>query len=379
MTLPLQGIRILDSAHQYPGPYCSMLLSDLGAEVIKIERPGTGDFARQLKGFFQAVNRGKKSITLDLKKSEAREIFYRLTKTADILTEGFRPGVTSRLGIDYKTLERINPRLVYCSISGFGQEGPYRDLPGHDLNYTALSGILQAFQDDNGNYLDPKLAIGDLSSGMFATVGILAALQAREKTKRGQYVDVSIFDGLVSLMSTTMGNYYENGQPFRSFEAAYGIFKGVDGLSFTLGIAYEDWFWSRLCTAIGLDEYKDMPNVERVACRTELKEKLQEVFISKTRDEWVSLLKEADVPVAPIQNAQEVGDDPHVSARNLIQEVTLKSGEINKQIAFPVKLSETPAKIQGPPPELGQDTEILLKDMGYNDEMITDFKKNGAI
>lgn len=379
MTRPLDGIRVLDSAHQYPGPYCSMLLSDLGAEVIKVERPKTGDTARRLPGFFRSINRGKKSITLDLKRTEAQEIFYRLVKTADVLTEGFRPGVTCRLGIDYTTLEKINTRLIYCSISGFGQDGSYKDLPGHDLNYMALSGMMEAFKDKEGNYIHPKVAIGDLSSGMFAVIGILAALQAREKTGKGQYVDVSMFDGLLSWMSTSMGVYHDTGRAFRIYDPGYGIFNGSDGKSFTLGIAHEDWFWNRLCTAVGLDEYKELKNTERASRRKELVEKLQSVFDTKPADEWVTMLTKADVPIARIQSASEIADDPHVKARRSIQEVMLKSGEKNKQIVFPVRLSATPAKIQGPPPELGQHTDGILKEVGYSEEEISEFKKKGII
>jgi len=356
-----------------------MLLSDLGAEVIKVERPKTGDTARRLPGFFRSINRGKKSVTLDLKQPEAQEIFYRLVKTADVLTEGFRPGVTSRLGIDYKTLDAINPDLIYCSISGFGQEGPYKDMPGHDLNYMALSGMLEAFKDKEGEYIHPKVAIGDLSSGMFAVIGILAALQARDKTGKGQYVDVSMFGGLLSWMSTSLGIYDDTGRASRVYDAGYGIFKGSDGKHFTLGIAHEDWFWNRLCTAIGLDEYKDLENTQRASRRAELVEKLQLVFATMPADEWIRVLIKADVPVARIHAVSELADDPHVKARNCIQDVILPSGGISKQVAFPVKLSGTPANIQGPPPELGQHTDIILKEVGYSEEEISVFREKGVI
>jgi crotonobetainyl-CoA:carnitine CoA-transferase CaiB-like acyl-CoA transferase len=166
MNLPLEGIRVLESAHQYPGPYCGMLLADMGAEVIKVERPDGGDPARQFSLFFQSINRNKKSVTLDFKVPAAREILYRLAAQADVFTEGFRPGVASRLGLDYPTLEKVNPRLIYCSISGYGQAGPYRDRPGHDLNYQAATGMLGSFKDREGNLVTPGVAIGDLSSGM---------------------------------------------------------------------------------------------------------------------------------------------------------------------------------------------------------------------
>lgn len=379
MTLPLQGITVLDSAHQYPGPFCSMLLSDLGAEVIKIEQPGKGDPSRRLKGFFRSINRGKKSLTLNLKHPKAREIFYRLAKRADIVTEGFRPGVTSRLEIDYSVLKEMNPRLIYCSISGFGQEGPYRDLPGHDLNYLARSGMLDAFTDESGNHIHPKVAIGDLSSGMFSVIGILAALQAREQTGRGQYIDVSMFDGLVSWMSTSVGIFQDIGRSFRKYDAGYGTFKGSDGVPFTLGIAHEDWFWRRLCTAMGLEDYKDLVNAERVERRPEIRKRLQGLFDTKTAGEWISILEKADVPIAGIQNTEQIMDDPHVKARNLMQEVVLSSGERIRQVAFPVRLSETPARIQGPPPELGEQTDAVLMEEGYTKEEIAGFRKEGVV
>ena len=379
MTLPLEGIRILDSAHQYPGPYCSMLLSDLGAEVIKMEQPGRGDTARRLKGFFNSINRGKKSITLNLKHPQAQEILHRLVKTADVLTEGFRPGVAERIGMGYDTLRAINPRLIYCSISGFGQNGPYRDLPGHDLNYLAKSGLLEALKDENGNYLHPKVAMGDLSSGMFAVIGILSALAARDKTGRGQMVDVSMFSGLVSWLSTSIGIYNELGTPFRALDPGYGIYKGGDGKAFTLGIAHEDWFWERLCVAIGLDDLKDLTNPQRTAGRDEIVSKLQAVFDSQPEDYWVTLLTKADVPVARIQNPENIEDDPHVTDQKLIRDLPLVSGNVSKQVAFPVKLSDTPAKMQGPPPELGQHTDEVLVSIGYKRKEIEEFKKIGAI
>ncbi|MBU4317586.1 MAG: CoA transferase [Proteobacteria bacterium] len=375
MTLPLEGIRLLDSAHQYPGPYCSMLLSDLGAEVIKIEQPGKGDTARRQTGFFNAINRGKKSITLDLKKEPARKILHRLVKTADVLTEGFRPGVAQRIGMDYPTLEAINPRIICCSISGFGQNGPYRDLPGHDLNYQALSGMLCAFSDNNGNPIHPKVAVGDLSSGMFAVIGILSALAAREKTGKGQHVDVSMFNGLLSWMSTAMGIHQDTGKPFRVYDPGYGIYRGSDGTPFTLGIAHEDWFWERLCTALGLDELKGMANPQRTAKKEALAQKLQDIFSTKPAEEWIELLIRADVPVARIQSPEDLVNDPHVKDQNLIQEMVNPAGEKSLQVAFPVKLSKTPAVMQGPPPMLGQNNEQVLKSVGYSEREIEEFAR----
>lgn len=376
---PLEGIRILESAHQYPGPYCSLLLADLGAEVIKIERPGVGDLARQSAHFFQSINGNKKSLTLDLKLPAARKILYRLVEHSDVFMDGFRPGVAGRIGMDYPTLRKINPRLIYCSISGYGQEGPYRDLPGHDLNYQAMAGMLHCFQDEKGNFVAPGVAIGDLSSGMFSAIGILAALQARQKTGQGQFIDVSMFDGLLSWMSTRLGIFWGTGWFEMERDAGYGIFQAKDGQFFTLAIAHEDWFWGRLCAAIGLPEYQGIKAMERRRRRPELVERLQKVFLTKPREEWLKVIIQADVPVAPVQNPEEIEKDPHVAFRKMVQEVSFADGEKIRQVEFPMKLSDMPDKLRTPPPRLGEHTEEILKSIGYRDEEIDTFKKEGTI
>jgi crotonobetainyl-CoA:carnitine CoA-transferase CaiB-like acyl-CoA transferase len=377
--MPLEGIRILESAHQYPGPYCSLLLADLGAEVIKIERPGVGDLARQMTHFFQSINGNKKSLTLDLTLPAARKILYRLVENSDVFMEGFRPGVASRIGIDYPTLGKINPRLIYCSISGYGQEGPYKNLPGHDLNYLSMAGMMYCFQDERGNFVAPGVAIGDLSSGMFAAIGILAALQGRQKTGQGQFIDVSMFDGLLSWMSTRLGIFWGTGRFERERDAGYGTFRSKDGQFFTLAIAHEDWFWERLCVAIGLPEYQGIRGMDRRKRRPELFEKLQKVFLEKPREEWLKVITQADVPIAPVQNPEEIEKDPHVVFRKMVQEITLSPGEKIKQVGFPIKLSDTPYKLRNPPPRLGEHTEEILKSIGYRGEEIDKFKKEGAI
>jgi crotonobetainyl-CoA:carnitine CoA-transferase CaiB-like acyl-CoA transferase len=376
---PLEGIRILESAHQYPGPYCSLLLADLGAEVIKIERPGVGDLARQAPHFFQSINGNKKSLTLDLKLPATRKILYRLVEHSDVFMDGFRPGVASRIGMDYPTLRKVNPRLIYCSISGYGQEGPYRDLPGHDLNYQAMAGMLQCFQDEKGNFVAPGVAIGDLSSGMFSAIGILAALQARQKTGLGQFIDVSMFDGLLSWMSTRLGIFWGTAWFEKERDAGYGIFRAKDGQFFTLAIAHEDWFWDRLCVAIGLPEYQGIKAIERRRRRPELVERLQKIFLAKPREEWLKVIVQADVPVAPVQNPEEIERDPHVVFRKMVQEISLVDGGKIRQVGFPMKLSDMPDRLRTPPPRLGEHTEEILKSIGYRDDEIDTFKKEGTI
>ena len=379
MTLPLEGIRILDSAHQYPGPYCSMLLADLGADVLKIERPGMGDLARQLPHFFQSVNRNKKSLTLDLKQPAAKKILHRLVKDYDVFTEGFRPGVVKRLGIDYETLKKINPQLVYCSISGYGQDGPYRDLPGHDLNYLAMAGMLDCFKDNNGNVVKPGVAIGDLSSGMFAAISILAALTGRQATKEGRCIDVSMFDGLLSWMGTRFGLKQGTGKSEMAYDPGYGIFKGGDGKSLALGIAHEDWFWDRCCQAIGLDELTGLTTPERRDRREALMTALQTVFSTKPADHWVKELIKADVPVSPVHELDEISDDPHVKHRDMFQDITLQSGKQIKQVSFPTKISNMSKEIRMPPPELGEHNDEILEKAGYSKSEIANLKKEGVI
>lgn len=378
---PLEGILILDSAHQYPGPYCSMLLGDLGAEVIKIEHPKVGDPTRKLPstGFFNAINRNKRSLTLNLKQPEAKHVLYRLAERADVFTEGFRPGTADRLEIGRQKLTALNPRLIYCSISGYGQDGPYRDLAGHDLSYLGAAGMLDRLRDDRGNPIMPGIAIADLSSGMFAAVGILAALAAREKTGRGQYVDCSMFDGLISWMSVPFGMFFDRGNPKKFIMAGYGIFRAGDGRHFTLSITHEDWFWERLCTTLNLEEYKGLKGLERVMRGAEVDRKLREVFVTRPASEWLEILNRADVPAGPVNDIREATEDPHVGARGMLEEIALSSGKKIKQVRFPVKLSETPASIRRPPPELGEHSDEILAWVGYTPNEIAGFRKKGIV
>jgi crotonobetainyl-CoA:carnitine CoA-transferase CaiB-like acyl-CoA transferase len=242
-----------------------------------------------------------------------------------------------------------------------------------------MSGMLECFKDRENNFVMPGIAIGDLSSGMFAAVGIMAALAAREKTNRGQFVDVSIFDGLVSWMSTILGNYLDKA-PFDAMDdAGYGIFKASDGKSLTLGIAHENWFWERLCDVIGLQGFRGLDAKERRVRQDELTAELHRVFASKPREEWIQTLVKADLPVAPVKTLEEVIQDPHRGFRQMIREKPGKPGELGFQVNFPVKLFDTPAEIRLPPPELGEHNGEILKWLGYSAAQIERFVKNGVI
>jgi len=388
MTLPLEGIRILDLSRLLPGPYCSMLLGDLGAEVIKFEQPGVGDYVREMiPEIFMSVNRNKKSVTLSLKSYKGKEVFYRMVEKSDVVLEGFSPGVTERLGVDYGKVSKINPMIVYCSISGFGQDGPYRDIPGHDINYLGVGGILSLPGRVGEPPAKPGIPVGDLSSSMFATVSILAALMARDKIGKGQYIDVSMTDGIVSWMSVRAGGYLAGGDiptvtEMGHLSPANDIFETKDGKKVTVG-ALEEHFWESLCKVLGLEEFLNNTRYsthrKRIENDKEISEKLRSVFLKKTRDEWLKEMNDARVPCGPVYTMEEVFSDPHIIHRGLVREIDdLKLGKI-KQVPFPVKFSETPAEIKSPPPGMGEHTEEVLLAFGYSKEEIEDLRRENVV
>jgi crotonobetainyl-CoA:carnitine CoA-transferase CaiB-like acyl-CoA transferase len=245
----------------------------------------------------------------------------------------------------------------------------------------AMAGMLQCFRDREGNLIEPGVAIGDLSSGMFAAIAVLAALIARGKTGQGQYIDVSMFDGLLSWMSTNFGIFFGTGQlemdVFR--DPGYGIFQAGNGEAFALGVAHEDWFWDRLCSSIGMEKYVGIRAEERRKRVKELREKLQNVFSKKPRDKWLKILQDADVPVSPVQTLEQVVEDPHVNFREMIQSILLSSGEYLKQVSFPVRFSHTPQTIRMPPPELGEHTEEILESIGIPKDEVVQLKRKGVV
>lgn len=382
MTTPLEGIRVLDLTMLYPGPLCTMILADLGAEVIKVEPPGTGDHARAFRFLFNQINRNKKSLALNLKDPEAQEAFRTLARTADVVVEGFRPGTTTRLGVDYETLGAQNPRIIYCSISGFGQDGPYRDRPGHDINYMALGGVLGLTRDKNGGPVIPGFEVADITSALNSVIGIQAALLAREKTGEGQYVDISMLDCVVALLHNSVGPYLETGEdpPGNLIHMLphYGIFETSDGKLLALGIVHEDWFWRGLCDAACMEDVKDLLTVERLMGAKDLLSRVAEAIRRRPLDEWLRVLNEHDVPCAPLASVKEALDDPQVRHRKMVVEIKDQDNTI-KQLGSPYKLSGTPPRFDTPAPELGQHTDDILAEAGYDPARIGELREKGAV
>lgn len=355
MTLPIEGVKILDLSRMLPGPYCSMLLSDLGADVVVVEIPGRAFTPPYLQ-------RNKKSITLNLKAEGSKEIIYKLAENSDILLEGFRPGVTKTLGVDYDTLKEINPGIIYCSISGYGQDGPYKNKSGHDINYIGYAGILNI---PNQVPSVPGTTIADLGSSMFAVISILAALLAREKTGKGQYIDVSMLDSVVSWTGTYAGGALASGSV-----STYGIYETKDNY-ITLG-ALEEKFRKNFFKVV--EKFADPDQKKKI----KKKDVFSEVLKTKTTAEWIKLFDDADVPCSPVSSPDEAFSDPQVLHRDMVVEVEGPQGKL-RQVPFPVKLSDTPAKIRSPPAPFGAHTNQILGDLGYTEEQISEFKKSGVI
>lgn len=365
---PLSGIRVLDLAPLLPGAFASMWLGDLGADVIKVEAPG-GDFTRWLGDdsqdggglgpYFAAVNRNKRSVVLDLKTPEGQAALHKLAATADVLVEGFRPGVMARLGADYATLRASNPRLIYCSISGFGQQGPRRSVPGHDLTYLALAGVLGFNQAGDRSPYPLPVQVADIGGGTLpALTAILAALFQRERSGEGQQIDVAMLDGALSwlyflLPLSRRPDLAEAGLGMLTGQAlCYNVYETADGRHLAVA-ALEPHFWAAVCQAI------DRPDLAGLGLNPEpgAAERLAEVralFRGRSLADWLALLDAERTACAPVYTLEDVLADPHSAARQLIVE-----GE-TPQIAFPARLSATPASIRRPPPRLGEHTEEIL-------------------
>jgi crotonobetainyl-CoA:carnitine CoA-transferase CaiB-like acyl-CoA transferase len=395
-TAPLDGLLVLDFTRVLSGPYCTMLLADMGARVIKIEQPGRGDDTRAwgppfLNGesaYFLSINRNKESLTLDLKHADAARVLDPLLRQADVLVENFRPGTMERLGLGYESVARRCPRLVYCSISGFGQTGPRRAEPGYDAVIQGEAGLMSITGAADGPPFRLGVAIADIVSGMFATQGIAMALLARVRTGRGQRVDVGMLDATAALLTYQAGIYFATGAtPGRMGNrhptiVPYETFQGSDG-EFVVAVGNDEQ-WRRFCRIIGAaplaDDERFATNRARVSHYDELRPLLAERLRSRRRDEWVGDLKAAGVPCGSVRDVAEVLEDPQLDARRMIETVDHVSAGAVRVLGVPIKLSDTPGAVRAAPPALGQHTDrILEEDAGLSPGEIETLRSSKAI
>lgn len=394
--LPLEDLRVIDLTQYVAGPYCALLLADLGAEVIKVERPGSGDVYRRqgphfVKGesvSFLCLNRNKKSLTLDLKAAEAREILYRLVKNADVFLENSKPGTLERLGLGYEVLQTVNPRLIYASISGFGQQGPDRDKGGYDLIMQGITGIMDMTGEPGQPPAKVPVAALDYGAGMYAALGILSAVVAREKTGRGQWVQTSLLETGISWLLMHAAEYFLAGNlPQRlgsasPFFAPYQAVRARDGYVTLVGTGGKD-SWGRLCRALGLDHLVNDPrfadNAGRIAHRQELIRLVEEKTSQLNTVDLLRLLEKEEIPCGPIHPLAQALANHQVLACDMVQELDHPTVGKMKTTGLPIKLMGTPGALRMPPPLLGQHTEEILRSLGYSKGEIHALREKGII
>jgi len=383
--LPFEKVKVVDFSQRLPGPYCSAILADLGAEVIMIERAGSPPETRTVfPGLFELVNRNKKSMTLNMKSGEGKAIAERLIDGCDVVLEEFRPGVAERLGIGYGHAKDINPSIIYCSISGFGQDGPYRDRVGHDINYLSLSGILSIPGQPDTPPSRPGVPLVDLASGMYAAISIMAALRKREAEGKGEHIDISMYDAMISWMSVRAGRSLVYGEKPENehLSALNNIYETRDGKRISLGII-EEIFWRNFCEAIGREDLLEDPRFsshsERGAHTAELLPILKGIISERTLEEWERVLDWRQVPYAPVYDMEEALNDPHLKARGLLKEIDAGHLGCIREVLFPAKFSGFNTEIKRPPPQWGQHTEDVLNDLGYSETEIRSLREKKAI
>ena len=394
MATALHGLNVLDMTRTLAGPFCTMMLGDMGADVIKVEEPSKGDETRSWTPFwdevsvhFASFNRNKRSITLNLRDKRAVDICLKLAENADVMIESYRAGTADRMGIGYHQVKKLNPKIVYCSISGFGRTGPLADRPGYDLIIQGYGGLMSTTGEAGGSPLRAGYSVVDIFTGMMAYGSITTALLARERSGEGQYLEASLLEGQIANMSyhavaylatgivpTPMGSAHPSLAPYQCFPSADAYF--------IIGCA-NDGLWQRLCPAIGCDElayddrFKD--NTSRVHNREELNGILFELFKTRPASHWLTAIENAGVPCGPIKNIADVTADPQVEARNMLTSIEHPQAPNLKVPASPLKLYDTPPTVRRHPPMLGEHTEEVLTELGYSTDEIRSLKHDGAI
>ncbi len=378
----LSGIRILDLSRLLPGPYCSMVLADFGAEVIKVEEPKTGDYSRTFPPFKSGfgywhlqLNRNKKSIVLDLKSEIGRKAFLKMVKKSDVVLESYRPGVLKRLGIDYETASRLNPKIVYCSITGYGKKGPLVHQADHDIGYLGLTGVLSMSGEKNGMPAIPGVLMADMNAALMAGMSILMAVRYAEKSGRGQEIDISLYNTALTLMPGAASLYFGSGfvaergnNWLTGAYANYNIYKTKDDLYLAVG-CLEKKFWTNLCVAI---QREDLINaIDDEEGHEHVKAELTAIFKTRTQKEWTELLGGKDTCVEPVLTFDEALAAEQTTANDMVLDIQDEDIGEYKQMGFAMKLSETPGKINKRAPRLGEDTEAVLREIGFSNEEIS--------
>lgn len=393
----LDGVRVLDLTRILAGPYCTMLLGDLGADIIKVEVPGRGDDTRQWgppfttggeSAYFLAANRNKRSLTLNLKSERGRSILGELIQQADILIENFRVGTLEKWDLSYEQLKNLRPDLIYCTITGYGYTGPYRDRPGYDFIIQAMGGFMSVTGPEDGEPFRAGIAVADLSSGIYACNAVLAALYARERTGKGQRIDISLLDCQVAMMSYVASNFLVSGEPPQRFGNAhpnlvpYQVFEAQDG--YFAFVAGNDLQWANFCRAVGREAWETDPlfatNPARLTNRTKLVGLLNELFSTRSVADWIELCEGAGLPVGPINTMEAALSDPQVLARGMVMEVPHPTEGSVPLLRSPLNIPTAPSEVRYPPPTLGQHTdEILSELLNYDSEGIQALRESEVV
>ncbi len=393
---PLSGYRVLDLSRILAGPYCTMILGDQGADVIKVERPGSGDdtrtwgppFAGGESAYYLCCNRNKRSIVIDLKKPDGADLVRELVKESDVFVENFTPGLSKRFGLDYETLRALNPRLVYTSITAYGQDGPYRDRPGYDMVLSAVGGLMYITGEPDGNPCKVGVAITDVLTGVYAAGSITSALLWRERSGEGQHLDISLLDVQVAGLANIASNYLVDGKEAVRWGTAhesiipYQVFNTADR-PIAIAVANQK-LWVNFCNLVGREDWIDDPrfesNPKRVENREILLPLLNDLFAEKKCDEWMTLLVGAAIPCGPVNNMQHLFADEQVRHRDMIAEADHPTIGKLRMTGIPIKYSRTPGVVRRPPPLLGEHTgEILTDTLGYATDRIEELKASGTI